>query len=428
MTTTLPDCVSFLKPEDVLTNRKNISSQESDILNKINEKVAGAESFDAIMDFVFASTKEIFPCDRIAVAFLEDNNHRVVARAPRTKYGDIHLGGGYSEGLANSTLLEVLQNRHIRIINDLERYLAFKPESTSTSLIVKEGLRSSLTCPLIVEDRPVGFFFRNSVLPNSYGEHEVLLHVLMAERLSQAVEKAWRIAQLRAANSAYMEMLAFASHELKSPLASMSMECEMLLEGYIDGLNEAVTASIKRIKSKVQTLLESTDDFLTLAKYEGGKLQVEVLDEVDILAHSIFPALENVGSLAAARNIKIHIEPEHGIEPIRCDPRAFRIIFTNLIGNAIKYGIDGGEVKVGLSKDSNSFKASVWNSGPGFPPDEQVKLFKRFSRLYVPEYRKVKGSGVGLYIVWQLIDMHNGIINARSEYGKWAEFYLSIPQ
>ncbi|NMC62990.1 MAG: GAF domain-containing sensor histidine kinase [SAR324 cluster bacterium] len=420
--------MSFLKPEDVLKNRNNLSSQEADILNKINEKVAGAESFDAIMDFIFDSTKDIFPCDRIAVAFLEDNDRRVITRAVRTKYNDLHLGNCYSAGLANSTLFEVLQNRHLRIINDLECYLEFKPNSAATSLIIQEGIRSSLTCPLIVEDRPVGFLFRNSTRPNAYGEHEVLLHVLMAERLSQAVEKAWRISQLRAANAAYMEMLAFASHELKSPLASISMECEMLLEGYIDGLNEAMAASIKRIKSKVQTLLESTDDFLTLARYEGGRLQVEVIEEVDILAHSVFPALENVASLAAARNIKICIEPQEGIEPIRCDPRAFRIIFTNLIGNAIKYGIDGGEVKVSLSKDSQSFKACVWNNGPGFPPDEQVKLFKRFSRLYVPEYRKVKGSGVGLYIVWQLIDMHNGTINARSEYGKWAEFYLSIPQ
>ena len=406
------DYLRFLNPEEILEKASDLSSQEKKILDNINQKVAGAESFDAIMDFLFETTKDIFPCDRIAVAFLEDNNRRVVARTARAKYSDLVLKAAYSEGLHGSTLQEILDSNRIRVINNLEAYLASKPSSISTSLIVQEGLRSSLTCPLIIEGRPIGFFFRNAKIPNAYSEHEVLLHVSIAERFSQAVEKAWRIDQLSAANKAYMEMLAFASHELKSPLASISMECEMLLEGYISNSGKQLSESINRMKNQVKTLIENTDDFLALARYEGSQLRMNIVHDVDVISDCIYPALENLSSQISARNLKIAINPEHGIDSISCDPQALRIVFLNLIGNAVKYGVEDGEIKITLSHEQNNFKASVWNSGTGFPSDDKSKLFKRFSRLYLPEYQKIKGSGVGLYLVWQLIDLHNGRIDA----------------
>ena len=426
-----PACSSlirFVDPADLEQSGGSITSDEVAVLDEINAQVAGTENFEAIMDFVFERTKDIFPCDRIGIAFLEDRGRRVVSRAVRTRYPRSYLGTTYSEGLAGSSLKTILEQGHLRVIHDLERYLEENPESHSTKLLVQEGLASSLTCPLVVEGRPLGFFFRSSKKKNAYTDRELLLHTRMAARLSQAVEKTWRIEQLRAANKGYMEMLAFASHELKSPLASMSMECDMLLEGHAGELSEAQRLSITRMHGKVRALMETADDYLSLARFEGNQLGIKIVNGLDALADLIYPALEQLNAQVEARGMKISIEPPEGVGAISCDPAAMQTVFLNLIGNAVKYGTEGGAIKITLTLSGGRFNASVWNEGPGFPAEERQKLFKRFSRLYVPEFRKIRGTGVGLYIVWQLVDLHNGRVGARSEYGKWAEFNLTIPQ
>ncbi len=420
--------IRFVDPAGLTENAGGLTSEESAILDEINRKVTGAESFDAIMDFLFERTRSIFPCDRISIAFLEDNGRRVVTRAVRAAYENLTVAPGYSDGLAGSTLKEILKSGTIRVINDLRAHLEMKPSSTSTAAIVQEGQLSSLSCPLIVEERPVGFLFRNSRKPGAYSDHEVLLHALMAEKLSHAVEKAWRISQLSRANEGYMEMLAFASHELKSPLASISMECEMLLDEYAGKLTDEQRESLKRMYRKVHSLLETTNDYLSLAAYEGGQLKINILEKVDLLADTVYPAVEQLNAQMEAKQMRMVIKPAEGVGTVSCDPKAFQAIFLNLIGNGIKYGKEGGRVEISLKKDDQKFSATVFNEGPGFPAGEKIKLFKRFSRLYVPELKKVRGTGVGLYLVWQLIDLHNGTIAADSEYGKWAEFSFSVPQ
>jgi len=71
---------------------------------------------------------------------------------------------------------------------------------------------------------------------------------------------------------------------------------------------------------------------------------------------------------------------------------------------------------------------TVWNEGPGFREQDRPALFRKFSRLAVPDYRQIRGSGVGLYTAWRLITLHGGHIHARSEYGHWAEFTFEVPR
>ena len=422
------DILRFVHPEDVLHKRGLISTEEAGILDDINRKLAGVESFDAVMDLVFEQTKDIFPCDRIGVAFLEDKGRRVVARAIRARYDSFTLCAGYAEGLAGSTLRHIIETGCLRVIGDLRAYLELNPKSRSTAAIVNEGQVSNLTCPLVVEGRPVGFLFRSSRTAFAYTDREVLLHLQMAERLSQSVEKAWRIAQLSAANQGYTEMLAFASHELKGPLATMIMECDMLLEGYAGPLSGRQEEAIRRMRGKVKTLVETTHDYLDLARYEGGQLSISILEGVDPVADIILPVLDILDPEIQAREVRIEIDAPPGMPPVSCDPRALQTVVHNLARNALKYGNEGGLIRIALRHDGTSFTGSVWNTGTGFPPEEHGKLFKRFSRLFVPEFLKVSGTGVGLYIEWQLVDLDNGSVSASSEYGRNAEFTFTIPQ
>ena len=183
--------VEFFEP--TVDSAAAFTQDEQDVLDRINRRVASGEQLSDILNFVFEETREIMPCDRIGVSFVEENGKRVVAHWARASYEPLLLAKGYGADLQGSTLEEILESGRIRVIHDLESYLASKSQNQSTKILVKEGVRSSLTGPLLVEGRRVGFLFRSSREANAYSSREVALHLAIAERLSQAVEKAWRI-------------------------------------------------------------------------------------------------------------------------------------------------------------------------------------------------------------------------------------------
>ncbi len=426
MGNTVPS-VRFIDQAKLLKVEPALAPWERGVLNTVNQKIAAAESLDQVMTFLFDTTKNIFPCDRIGLAFLEENGRRIVSRWVKAKYEPVVLPIGYTEDTINSSLKEILETGALRIIDDLEQYAKNRPESLSTRLLISEGVRSNMTCPLKVEGRPVGLLFRSSQTPAAYDEHQALLHILIAERLGQAVEKASRIEQLEAANRAYMEMLGFVSHELKSPLASIALEGHTLADGYFGDLNERQKEKINNIIAKTDFLLALTQDYLDLARIEGGAQHAD-LKKVDHFSQAILePVIAMLKPQIEARQARI--VPVHtGSDDVVCDPDLIKIALVNLVGNAIKYGKDGGVIRVRTGRTPDRLTVAVWNDGAGFPPAEKGKLFRKFSRLQTAATTKQKGSGLGLYNVWQIVQMHGGRIRAESEPGQWAEFTMELPQ
>lgn len=421
---------------------QDFPADQREALQTLNDIVAAGTDLTAVLNRLFDHTHTVFPCDRIGVAFVEEDATRVVARWARADYKPIRLKVGYAQNLAGSSLEEILRTRRVRVINDLERYLADHPQSESTRLIVEEGVRSSMTCPLIVEDRVVGLLFRSSRRPHAYSRREVLSHLAVAQRLAQAVEKTWRIDQLQRAQSSYMEMLAFVSHELKNPLAGVVMEAELLREGYFGPLEPKVDDRIRRISGRAESLLALISEYLDLARIEGRELRPDVQPAVDLVSEILRPTLEMHEEAARQKHITlVHNWPDEFRVP--CDPNLIKIVVSNLVGNAIKYGRENGRVEIEAAQkavpptmsdeDSSTGAASeelvltVWNEGPGFPPEQKGKLFHRFSRVETPELLKQKGTGIGLYTSRRIIRAHNGRIWAQSEPGHWARFGFSLP-
>jgi len=403
------------------------SPEEQAVLARINQKVAASESLEDVMNFLYDETRLLFPCDRIGLSFVEEEGKRVVANWTRAEYEPVLLGKGYAEDLHGSSLEHVLESGKPRLINDLAAYLTAHPNSRSTRVIVKEGVRSSMTCPLSVDGRRIGFLFRSSRKPDAYGTHEVQLHQAIAERLSQAVEKAYRIEELAAANRAYFEMLGFVSHELKSPLASIIMDCDVLTGGFLGALESQQQDRITRLSKKADYLLGLISDYLNLARLEGGKLEPNIRHGVDLVESVIEPAVEIVMPQIEERKIQFVKLVPKGLPAMACDPSLLKIVVVNLLGNAVKYGNEGGEVRLTVSQEDGVMRTVVWNEGPGFPKEEQKRLFRKFSRLNTPELMQRKGTGVGLYTCWRIIQLHNGKIKGASEHGQWAEFVFEVP-
>lgn len=418
--------IQFIDLPDVRPTIDDLPEKVRDIIERINRKIAAAESLDQVMHFYYESTLPIFPCDRLGLSFLDEDGLRVTAHWLRAEYSPVLLGKGYTEDLQGSSLYDVIKNGRPRIINDLEQYSTEHPDSRSTRILLQEGVRSSMTCPLKVENRSVGLLFRSSRNKNAYSRLEIMQHLVLAERLSQAIEKAFRIEQLTAANTAYFEMLGFVSHELKSPVSSIVMDAKVLLQGYLGELSDDQSAKILKMVHKGEYLLGLVREYLDLARIESNQLnpkpvKLDIREIIDV-------SIDMVKPQADQKKMSISVELPQSPQPVECDPDLFKIVMVNLIGNGVKYGFEEGGVRIRMTQSPSGFTISVENDGPGFPETERSRLFRKFSRLQTPELRKQKGTGVGLYSVYRIVQAHHGHNRAYSEHGKWARFTLEIPQ
>ena len=422
------DILQFIDVNVDELHSDTFSAAERSVLDTINQRVVAGESLDAMMNFVFDGTRELFPCDRMGLAFLDEDGTRVVANWSRADYEPLLLETGYAEDLKGSSLEAVLQRGSIRIINDLEEYLERKPASSSTGLLVREGVRSSMTCPLTVAGRRVGFLFRSSRQPFAYDRRQACLQMAMVERLGQAVEKAYHIEQLENANLAYRELLAFVSHEVKSPVASVVMDARVLAEGYLGELTPQQRRKIQRIIAKSEHVLLLARDYLDLTRLETLSAEPQFHEVADFVAEVVEPAIEIGGAHLEDRNMWLTREVPASLLHASCEPELLRIAVGNLMSNAVKYGKEGGEVRVKVERSRVGVRIAVWNEGPGFSADDRPRLFRRFSRLQTSETKHVAGTGIGLYSVWRIAKLHGGHASAESEKGRWAEFVLEIPQ
>jgi len=414
------DTISYIKDE---AKEVVLSPEEIKVLNEVNQKIASGQSLVDIIEYFFKETQHIMPCDRIGIG-LSDDGKRLTLYHVVASYSPLYLDKGYTADLKGSSLEKIFSDKTPRIINDLEEYYKKNPASQSTSLLLKEGVMSSMTCPLFVEGRIVGVLFRSSRKKNAYTAHHVFIQTALSERLSQAVEKAWRIEQLTQAINAYMEMLSFVTHELKSPLSSIVTLGTTLQQGYFGEIPEHCKDTINRILAQADYLLTIVNEYLNLARLETGSLPIR-LSTVTIAQDVVEPALSIVQPQADAKHITI--EKNYDDVKLQCDPDAIKIVMHNLLSNAIKYNNENGIVRITVKAEKDVCKIIVWNTGPGFPQEQKYKLFKRFSRIETDELLSRKGSGIGLFVSWNIVYLHNGRIYADSVQGQYAQFTVELP-
>ena len=161
-------------------------------LTEITEHVNAGMFFDEVLVNVFETFDRLIPYDRIGVALIEETTSGTVlvrSQWVRARYDKIILGKNFASPLAGSSLRDIVETRKPRLINDLEKYLVDHPQSSSTRLIVREGNRSSLTCPLVARDKAIGFIFFSSLQVDAYHDRHIEIFSQIAGELALTLEK-----------------------------------------------------------------------------------------------------------------------------------------------------------------------------------------------------------------------------------------------
>lgn len=237
--------------------------------------------------------------------------------------------------------------------------------------------------------------------------------------LNEANARLREIAELRE------EFLALTTHDLRSPLTVISGVISFFTSGRLGELSPEQKNMVGMMERNTQNLIELVNDLLDAAKLESGSLQLELAAvDVRILVHEICEPRE---ALAREKDLALTQEWPEELPRVRADRAKLRRIIVNLLSNALKFTPIGGHVVVRVELAGEAVRISVADTGVGIAADDLPLLFDKYEQARHRATRGEKGTGLGLYITKQLVELHGGEIHVESEVGCGSTFSFTLP-
>lgn len=211
------------------------------------------------------------------------------------------------------------------------------------------------------------------------------------------------------------------SHDLRSPLTAILGYVDLL--DRVGPVNDQQREFIRRVQNSVQSITSLVNDLLELGRIEAG---FDTQKEVVPLEGIIRDTLETLGGQISDKKMNLHLNLPMDIPQMRGNPIRLRQMLDNLIGNAIKYTPEGGEITIDVEAQNDQVILRISDTGPGIPPADQPHIFEKFYRASnVP--KGVGGSGLGLSIVKSIVENHQGRIWVESLLGQGSAFTVVLP-
>lgn len=229
-----------------------------------------------------------------------------------------------------------------------------------------------------------------------------------------------------ALDRAKRDFIDVAVHQLKTPLTALRWSVETLAEKTDGGQRSAEeAAAIKDVAVVTQRLNALVTSLLNISRIESGRLSVDP-QPTDLKAVAA-DVIEEVAASVRAKSQQVRLTAEPGLPPLKVDASLVREVYKNLLTNAIKYSPADAHIEVSLAVKGGELVSSVQDSGMGIPADERKRLASKFFRASNAVSSHEDGTGLGLYLVSQIVDVSGGRFWFESEVGEGSTFYFSLP-
>lgn len=262
-------------------------------------------------------------------------------------------------------------------------------------------------------------------------EHKVDERTRELAESKQEVERAYeKLKELDAIKNKFFSNI---SHELRTPLTLVLAPLESMLKGEFGYISKGQQGHVEIMYQNALRLLKMINNLLDLAKIDAGKMELG-LDRLD-LSRFIRGVVASVGPMAEKKRISLSFENRSRMPEIVFDKEKIERVLLNLIFNSLKFTDEGGSVTVRLGMETNGGAdpkkkqavISIADTGIGFPKEFREKIFERFSQVDASASRKYEGTGIGLALAKEMVELHGGKIWADGEPGRGAVMTFTLP-
>ncbi|MGV3721213.1 MAG: sensor histidine kinase, partial [Actinomycetota bacterium] len=223
------------------------------------------------------------------------------------------------------------------------------------------------------------------------------------------------------------DFISLVSHELRTPLTSILGFSSYMLTGRLGAVQDTQKTALESIHRQAKRLSAIISDFLDVSRIESGK--IEMKKEPVQLKNIASRVVDDLRPQAGEKQIQVNTRVEPGSLPLVAlgDEQRIIQVFTNLVGNALKFTEPDGSIDVSLARNNGEVVCKVRDTGCGIPPDELDRVFDRFYQVEKVVTRKSGGTGLGLAIVKNIVEAHGGRIWISSNLGEGTEVSFTLP-
>lgn len=221
------------------------------------------------------------------------------------------------------------------------------------------------------------------------------------------------------------EFFANITHELKTPLTMVLTSLELLLDGELGHVSEAQRSTFQSMQRSGAKLLRLIGDLLDLSRIEESRVRLRVAEQ-DLAAY-LRALVDEMRVLVQRKGIELSFESDRPTQLVWCDLERLERVFLNLLSNATKFTDAGGKVTIRLRDEDEAVLAVVEDTGVGFPPELAERIFSRFFQTDMGKTRRYGGTGIGLSLAKDLVELHGGTVWAESQgAGRGSRFYVRL--
>lgn len=326
--------------------------------------------------------------------------------------GPVELSGSYldREALTGKTVL-VDQAEH-------------DPRVQYPKEMAEEGIQSILVAPVIGR-KPLGVLRAYSNLPNHFTMKDADFLQAIAHQSAAAIENAQTYAALQQAEQRRTQFVRQVTHELRSPVTGAQSLLRVLLHNMAGELTPQQQDIVGRLENRMGTLLELITDLLALAASKSFDQRQEL--ETITLQPLIQATVDSFKHQAAEKEVQLDLTMSETPLRIRATEDGLKRVAENLIGNAIKYTLEGGSVTVNVTKETSCAVLTVTDTGIGIPDEALERLGEEFYRAPNVRHSGIPGTGLGIAIVKQFVASFSGLMSIQSTVGTGTTITITLP-
>jgi signal transduction histidine kinase len=427
---------------------------------ELDKKIGGLYALQRLSRVISTALEEEQIFRRMDSSHLEDLGfEKAVALlyAEREKKFLLKLSLGFMEEEVASVMAFV-ESRQGFLSDLIRREKPVSSISASLDNQVKERLthvfkvRSFIVVPILPREGNKGFLFVGTDNPDTFiteGDEELV--TILAHQLGQALEnarlfeKTWTahqdlekkveertrelsvvLEEVKKISKRKTDFISSVSHELRTPLTSIKGYAAILLGGKLGAVPKDVQERLERINRHSDELVHMVNDLLDISRIESGKVTMKL--EPHSLAEIAAKAVDLLGVQAREKEIQIDLDLASGANNVRADRGQIERVFINIIANALKFTPPKGKITIRSHRTDDMVQVDITDTGCGIPQNAQEAIFEEFYRVDNAINQEVKGTGLGLALVKQIIEAHQGKIWVKSKVGQGSTFSFTLPK